>query len=135
MFALMRPSLKQRSADGVPEPSARVKRSRQKRGIKGKEVKKARSLSMPVGADEGKADRPLSRAVAALRPWRGGFSTTRDTIVFRLRFLTTVHAVFMVNPNDWPHRPLTSRRRPRRHPHVAERITRLRVRRLHHREE
>jgi hypothetical protein len=38
-------------------------------------VKKARSLSTPVGADEGKADRPLTRAVSVLRPWRGGFST------------------------------------------------------------
>jgi hypothetical protein len=47
-------------------------------------VKKARRLSMPVGADEGKADRPLSRAVAALRPWRGGFfreqHATRQTL-------------------------------------------------------
>jgi hypothetical protein len=44
---------------------------RLKRGIKEKEVKKARGLSTPDGADEGKADRPLSLLVAALRPWRG----------------------------------------------------------------
>ena len=28
---------------------------------------------MPIGVDEGKADRPLSRAVAALRPWSAGY--------------------------------------------------------------
>ena len=62
MLTLMRPSVKRRDADGVPERSSRAKRSRQKRGIKGKEVKKARSLSTPISADEGKADRPPSRA-------------------------------------------------------------------------
>ena len=36
---------------------------------------------MPVGADESKADRPLSRAVAALRPWRGGFSTEHRRVL------------------------------------------------------
>jgi hypothetical protein len=44
-------------------------------------VKKARGLSTPVGADEGKADRPLSRAVAALRPWGGGFSTEHHRVL------------------------------------------------------
>jgi hypothetical protein len=33
---------------------------------------------MPVGADESKADRPLTRAVSALRPCRGGFSTEQE---------------------------------------------------------
>ena len=32
-------------------------------------MKKARGLSTPIAADERKADRPVSRAVAALRPW------------------------------------------------------------------
>jgi hypothetical protein len=78
VLALMRPSVKRRDADGVPERSSEVMRSRQKRGIKGKEVKKARSLSASVNADEGKADRPPSRALSALRPWRGGLSTAHE---------------------------------------------------------
>jgi hypothetical protein len=41
-------------------------------------VKKARSLSTPIGVDEGKADRPPSRAVSALRPWRGGFYAEQE---------------------------------------------------------
>ncbi len=44
-------------------------KSGQKRGIKVKEVAKARGLSTPMSAREGKADRPLSRATAALRPY------------------------------------------------------------------
>ena len=32
-------------------------------------MKKARGLSKPISAREGKADRPVSRAAAALRPY------------------------------------------------------------------
>ena len=42
----------------VPEQSSGTRKSRQKRGIKGKEVKKARCPSTSIRAKEGKADRP-----------------------------------------------------------------------------
>jgi hypothetical protein len=46
-------------------------------------VKKARSLSTPFSADEGKGARPLSRAVAALRPCHAaGFLQTIDNLIY-----------------------------------------------------